>query len=253
MPLRLIPIFALLASAPALAQGTDGASNDARSAALNVMELFTSQSCSSCPPAEKLLRELAQRSDLLALEFHVDYWDDLAVRDVGAWKDPFSQNAFTERQRQYNQRIRGRRAVYTPQLAIDGEMEMVCPDRRRIEGELAQTEAPTIQIDVAAENEEISVEVEGAPNGAEVVLVTFIPSAVTTVKAGENYGKELKETNIVQSLTPIGRVSTNGGDLSFKPMGGELSCAVIIQSPETGKVHGGAYCPRALAGSTARL
>ena len=87
-----------------------------------VVELFTSQGCYSCPPAEAFLGELAKRSDVVALEFHVDYWDDLVYGSAGQWKDPFSDPAYTRRQQVYARGIPGGR-VYTPQIVVDGRLE----------------------------------------------------------------------------------------------------------------------------------
>lgn len=99
------------------------AAEPAKNDAPVVLELFISQSCSSCPPAEALLADISrQRRDVLALEFHVDYWDGL-VYGGSAWKDVFSDPAFTERQRRYAQRIKS--SVYTPQMVIDGRREAV--------------------------------------------------------------------------------------------------------------------------------
>ena len=89
-----------------------------------VVELFTSQSCYSCPPAEAFLGELVEREDLVALEFHVDYWDDLVYGSSGQWKDIFSDAAYTERQRVYAGRIPGSQ-VYTPQVVVDGVAQTV--------------------------------------------------------------------------------------------------------------------------------
>ncbi len=90
-----------------------------------VVELFTSQSCYSCPPAEAFLGELAQQPGVIALEFHVDYWDDLVYGLAGRWKDVYSNPAYTRRQRAYNQAIKGRPGAYTPQMVIDGSRETV--------------------------------------------------------------------------------------------------------------------------------
>src|SRR5579862_9988408 len=95
-----------------------------------VVELFTSEGCSSCPPAEAYVGELARQKDVLALAFHVDYWDDLG------WKDPFSLKMSTERQYTYS-RVLGHSSVYTPQVVIDGKDEFVGTDRRRIGAALA--------------------------------------------------------------------------------------------------------------------
>src|SRR6266404_7951183 len=95
-----------------------------------VVELFTSQGCSSCPPAEAYIGELAQHKDVLALAFRGDYWDDLG------WKDPFSLKISTDRQSAYST-VFGRSSVYTPQVVIDGKDEFVGTDRRHIGGALA--------------------------------------------------------------------------------------------------------------------
>ena len=89
-----------------------------------VVELFTSQGCYSCPPAEAYLAELAERTDIVALEFHVDYWDSLTYMWHGQWKDPFSSPQYTARQRDYNVAIRDQSGVYTPQMIIDGRIKL---------------------------------------------------------------------------------------------------------------------------------
>jgi hypothetical protein len=90
-----------------------------------VVELFTSQSCSSCPPADALLGELARRGDVVALGFHISYWDGVG------WKDPFSSRSSTDRQRAYA-RLFGLGQVYTPQMVVDGDREMVGSDRDQV-------------------------------------------------------------------------------------------------------------------------
>ncbi len=99
---------------------------------LTVIELFTSQSCYSCPPAEAYLGELSEEENILALEYHVDYWDRLNYGCYGRWKDVFSTPEMTERQRQYNVKIRNTGNVYTPQMVIDGRTEAVGSRRREV-------------------------------------------------------------------------------------------------------------------------
>jgi hypothetical protein len=95
-----------------------------------VVELFTSQGCSSCPPADKLLGELARRSDVLTLAYHVDYWNNLG------WKDPFASADATRRQRRYAGAL-GLSGIYTPQMVVDGAIDAVGSDRRAVEAALA--------------------------------------------------------------------------------------------------------------------
>lgn len=174
-----------------------------------LLELFTSQGCSSCPPAEKFLGEL-QQTDLpadriVSLAFHVDYWDGIG------WKDPFSSKTFTTRQWTYVNSLRIRTA-YTPQLVVDGAYEMVGSDRRRvIEAAKSRLSAPSEFL--------ISISVDTSPAAAARVRVTvnhfpprglvpkwifaatFIPESTTRVRAGENAGRTIRQVNIVRALS----------------------------------------------------
>ncbi|MGV6817330.1 MAG: DUF1223 domain-containing protein [Thiotrichales bacterium] len=107
-----------------------------------LLELFTSQSCYSCPPADALLKSLDEsQPDIVALEYHVDYWDDLQWGNAGNWEDPFSHTAFSERQRRYHQAgLSGRGGVYTPQLIINGATALV----GRAESSVTLSQLPSI-------------------------------------------------------------------------------------------------------------
>src|SRR5438477_10316699 len=109
-----------------------------------VVELFTSEGCSSCPPADVLLAELARRPDVLALSFHVDYWDRLG------WKDPFSSRAATDRQNRYA-KLLALHTVYTPQIVVDGKWEAVGSDRADVERalDLARRDRPEVPVTLA--------------------------------------------------------------------------------------------------------
>ena len=126
----MIPLC--IASALALACLALFAGSDAKAEPRAVLELFTSQGCNSCPPADKFLSELAQRNDVLALSFHVDYWDYLG------WKDTFASKDNTHRQSLYRDRLMGR-YVYTPQMIIDGRVEMQGTDRSRAATEIVKS------------------------------------------------------------------------------------------------------------------
>ena len=116
--MRMLIPAALALTLSAIAAVSTATAGDRNGAV--VVELFTSQGCYSCPPAEKFLGDLSEQKSVIALEFHVDYWDDLVHGGDGKWKDPLSKPAYTQRQRIYNQRIRGTGNVYTPLMVIDG-------------------------------------------------------------------------------------------------------------------------------------
>ncbi|MGB0552415.1 MAG: DUF1223 domain-containing protein [Alphaproteobacteria bacterium] len=160
------------------------------------MELFTSQGCSSCPPAEAYMRELADRKDILALEFHVDYWDYIG------WKDKFAKRAFTNRQQGYVYSLKGR-YKYTPQMVVGGVSHAVGSKRGVIEAEIKrrkQSMGAGPKIDVRKENGEIVARIgAGEANGVyDIVFVTFDKNYSTEVKRGENKGKTLVNARVVR-------------------------------------------------------
>jgi hypothetical protein len=172
-----------------------------------VVELFTSQGCSSCPPADVLLGELAKRDDVLALAFHVDYWDRLG------WKDPFSSSMATARQRAYA-KLLGLRTVYTPQLVVDGKDEMVGSDRRRVAQAISAAKAAQrADVTLVREGNELVVRVPAISEvgRTSVQLVAYAPGEVTRVRAGENEGRTLVNANIVRSVETLG---TAGAEVS---------------------------------------
>ena len=174
------------------------ATTAAAGARLAVVELFTSQGCSSCPPADALLGELATRADVLALAFHVDYWDELG------WRDRFELPLSAQRQSQYARRL-GLASVYTPQLLVDGTDNVLGSDRRRI-GQLLAAPRSGVPVSAAVQGDDLVVSVAamtGMP-GAEVTLVSYLPEAVTAIGRGENSGRALREFNIVRSFRVLG-------------------------------------------------
>jgi len=196
-----------------------------------VVELFTSQSCSSCPPADALLGELAQRGDVVALGFHISYWDGLG------WKDPFSSQSSTDRQRAYA-RLFNLGQVYTPQMVIDGAREMVGSDRDQVlaavRGARPETIAP---MTFAADRRSVAI---GAGDGrGNVLVVRFAQKRTTRVAGGENARRTLQDVNGVEMLAPLG--SWNGSALTFTiepPTAGE-GVAVLVQAPD-GRMLGAA-------------
>lgn len=207
-----------------------------------VVELFTSQSCSSCPPAEAYFRELAGRPDLVALEWHVDYWNRISVGDAGRWKDPFSSPAHTERQRTYNLALRGTPNVYTPQMVIAGKHETVGSSRRNVAALIeAAGRDPAPAAVVVRRDGAPSLEIVDAPPGASAVLVTFKKTAKTRVGGGENHQAELAEAHVVIAAKGLGAAKP-GARFSPPDLEAGDGCAVLIED-QSGVALAGAYCP----------
>ncbi len=219
------PLTALLMSAGALssasAQAVDPTVKTAAEARPVLLELFTSQGCSSCPPADAVLRELSGRSDVLALGFHVDYWDYLG------WVDPFASPVFTARQHGYAQR-RGFQ-VYTPQLVIDGQSAMVGSRRGQAEDEILSAARRKLTAPAAISREGQMVKLslgKTAEAGAigDIWLISFDRELATTIRGGENGGKRIVYPNVVRSIRKL-------GDWSNEPL--ELN--EILKADERGE------------------
>ena len=164
-----------------------------------VVELFTSQGCSSCPPADAYLGELAQQDGVVALGWHVSYWDYIG------WKDPFATEAFTQRQRDYS-RFMGERMVYTPQIVVDGETHAVGSDRDAVQ-RLIATARTTAKVAIAVTPKDggWTVAVGAGPEEpSDLLWVRYLPESSNPVRAGENRGRELRNFNIVRAATRLG-------------------------------------------------
>ena len=192
-----------------------------------VLELFTSQSCSSCPPADALLVALATHPDLLPLAFHVTYWNQLA------WTDPFSLPAATQRQASYAALLR-QDGLYTPELVVDGRLGVVGSDRAAVASALqaasrAATAAAGLRLDRAGTGIGITV---GRGTGAGTIwLVGFDRLHRTAVGRGENGGRTLLEADIVRSLLPAAGWSGTPLHLQMAMPAGER-IAAFLQAPD---------------------
>ena len=164
-----------------------------------MVELFTSEGCSSCPPAEGYLGELAQRRDVLALAYHVDYWDDLG------WRDRFGLQEAVQRQRAYAKAL-GLSAVFTPQAVVDGQESLVGGNRSAIARSLERPRSG-VAVALSARDGEIVVDFEQQANVApsDVVLLAYQRTAISHIGRGENAGRTLEEYNIVRGLRSLGR------------------------------------------------
>jgi hypothetical protein len=222
--LALLTAVVLASARPAVAQQP-----------LAVVELFTSQGCSSCPPADTLLGDLARREDVLALSFHVDYWNYIG------WEDPYSRPAFTARQRDYA-RLLGLRHVYTPQMVIQGRRDVIGSDRSAVLEAIRQVGGDQqVPLEIRPQPDgSVRVEVGGkAASPAEVLLIVFDREHRTQVKRGENGGRTLVNTHVVRDLTRLGTWTGDGGQAYPVPPAsgdGNQGRAVIVQAVKDGRI-----------------
>ncbi len=202
-----------------------------------VVELFTSQGCSSCPPADALLGELAGRPDVIALSLHVDYWDYIG------WKDPFGSPMNTARQRRYVEEL-GLRYVYTPQMIIDGRINAVGSRRDEVLDAIERAGRERAGFDirfVESGGGKVVIPAGHAPeNGATVWLAVYDRSHETEIKRGENAGRKLRNTNVVRSLERLGTWMGERLEIPLDLAGaaarGRDGCAVIVQQGRNGPV-----------------
>ena len=163
-----------------------------------VVELFTSQGCSSCPPADAYLGQLSTRPDVVALAFHVDYWDDLG------WRDRFALRQSVERQDIYAKNLH-RSSVYTPELIVDGRVDSVGADSRAVARALAEPRR-SVPVTVSLRDSAVVVDVGAQPQSTdcEVWLVPYLRHALSAIGRGENAGRNLEEFNIARDVRSLG-------------------------------------------------
>jgi hypothetical protein len=206
-----------------------------------VLELFTSQGCSSCPPADRLLGRYAKRGDIIALSFHVDYWDYIG------WKDTFATGATTGRQRGYGQAL-SQRHLYTPEIVVEGRAHTVGSNRAEIDkliGNVKVTDQPLVDIDLKISDSVVVASVSSkTPLAAEVWLFEIDRRHDVDIRRGENTGNVLSYHNVVRGIHRLGR--WDGGrrdysrDLTAARRDGRDGVVVIVQRPGQGPVLGAA-------------
>ena len=188
-----------------------------------VLELFTSQGCSSCPPADALLAKLGTENGVIALAFHVDYWNGLG------WEDPFSAAAWTARQQEYGK-------LYTPELVVDGRDSFVGSDARAAAKAIAAARARPAEATIAITGAKATVTL-ASPAGHDVVLLAATTDAagqVTDVPRGENGGSRLRADFVVRSLATLGRVAAGATQATVAlpaPKKGDR-IAILVQDAE---------------------
>ena len=230
---------AIIPSAPAFAE-SDGAMPPV------VVELFTSQGCNSCPPAEAFLNELADEEGIIALELHVDYWDYIG------WADPFANPENTQRQRDYASEL-ALRYVYTPQMVIDGRHNVVGSHRQQVRAAIGQSTLRGKPLAVEFTDEDggkIVIPAGHSPDGgATVWLAIYDGLHETEVQRGENRGKTLKNRHVVRELEELavwtGERLEIPVDLARVAALGRAGCAILVQQGRTGPIIGAAAMPLA--------
>jgi hypothetical protein len=231
--IALAAIAVLLGAAPPAAAGSPV-----------VVELFTSQGCSSCPPADEYLGELMQRGDIIPLAFHVDYWNYIG------WSDPFASKQMTHRQKAYSRAL-GQRYIYTPEMVVNGTSQEVGSNRRGVEALIeAARKQPSSGPSISLTREEdgrihlrvgaATPKAGAAREMATVWLVKFDREHKTTVALGENEGRTLTDYNAVRTLHQLGSWTGEALDIVYdanepdEP--GNGGCAVLVQRDGAGPI-----------------
>jgi len=200
-----------------------------------LVELFTSQGCSSCPPADDLLRELAARDEVIALALHVDYWDYIG------WPDSFARPEYTARQRAYA-REGGENMVYTPQMVINGTDGVVGTYPKDVNALISEhmSRPAMVTLDVTRQGGRLSIEARAEPGTGgtcAVQLVRYRPQATVEVTRGENAGRTLNHANVVTDMTLLADWDMAGPLALDVPLTGDLPAVVVIQQGRFGPVQ----------------
>ncbi len=216
--------FIMLVVLAVLASSLPAAAGELRQGPRAVVELFTSQGCSSCPKADAMLAELGDRSDIVALAYHVDYWDYVG------WEDTFGEREFSDRQRDYAQSW-GSSRIFTPQLIVNGAGGVVASKQEAVSAALARAALPVlVALSCDDDDKVMSVSISGGEGQADGVvwLVTFIDRAEVDIERGENKGRKIAYTQIVTGRQVVGM---------FRP-GSEGEIRLPLDEVLTGKANG---------------
>ncbi|HME20322.1 MAG TPA: DUF1223 domain-containing protein [Acetobacteraceae bacterium] len=204
-----------------------------------VIELFTSQGCSSCPPADALLGQLTRRSEVIALAWHVDYWDHLG------WRDKFASRTATTRQQAYARQLGG--GVFTPALVVDGTNVVVGSDRASVEAAIAAAAALPVAVTLSRAEDTVAVAIGAAPGPVHVQRIVYDPEHATDVGAGENDGTRLREYRIAREVEALAEWDGGARRLTAKPPGPGQGLAIIVQSADL-RILGAADLPPSRSG-----
>jgi hypothetical protein len=218
-----------------LALGLPASAGEFRQGPKAVLELFTSQGCSSCPVADALLEEMGKRADVVTLAYHVDYWDYIG------WKDTFGDKENSKRQRDYAAAW-GSSRIFTPQLVVNGEYGVVGNKRDKVDAALATTAMPLEVKLTPASDDTVDVEIAGRNDGtadAVVWLVTYRDRAEVDIDRGENQGRKIAYTHIVTGRQVLGMWDPRQGAALKLPLDDVLTgdadgAAILVQQDKDG-------------------
>ena len=200
-----------------------------------VVELYTSQGCSSCPPADAYLKQLAAQPGIIALALHVDYWDYIG------WKDDFASPQYTLRQRAYSH-AQGSNTVYTPQMMVEGVDSVEGSDPVGVEGAIRRhlAGADMVALQLMRQGQTLTIHataIASVDQPLKVQLVRFKPTETRAIKHGENAGKVIEYSNIVTSWEQIGTWSGEGDLQMTAPVPGTDRVVVILQAAGPGMIY----------------
>ena len=200
-----------------------------------VVELFTSQGCSSCPPADKMLHDLAARDDVIALALHVDYWDYIG------WKDSFASPAYTERQKAYAVAA-GRRSIYTPQMIINGMDAVMGANGMQVADYISAHSALPARVALVLSRGDGQLSINATlvdPQALETMIVQMVrytPERTVTITRGENAGHTLSYANIVNAMDIVAEWDGRAPLDMTTPIEGDDPVAVLVQYADHGQI-----------------
>jgi len=198
-----------------------------------VVELFTSQGCSSCPPADALLHRLAARDDVIALALHVDYWDYIG------WKDAFARPEHTQRQKRYAHTA-GRRTIYTPEMVINGVDSVVGARTMEIVEAIQahQAQSPRVHLRVVRRGDQLDITAKplAVSEAMIVTVLRYRPKEHVKIRRGENAGKTLTYANIVSDWQQVAEWSGRAEMHAMAAAPGDLPAVVLVQAKGPGRI-----------------
>jgi hypothetical protein len=226
---------ALGLGAAVLATPVLGRSAEAAAAPI-LVELFTSQGCSSCPPADRLAGEMRKNKQLIVVSLNVDYWDYLG------WKDTLAKAEYTKRQMDYAH-ARGDGDVYTPQMVINGQRHAVGSRKSDVEAAISKVRPAQVPVSISSDSKEIVVEIgAGEATDATLWLMSIAPEVSVDIERGENTGATVTYHNVVRKLSPVGM--WKGEAMKVRLPRASLttenckSCVAVLQDGNVGPVLG---------------